>query len=73
MPTGLTTDVAYPRICLAKLNAHWLATEPLFDWTTGDFTKWSNQSEIFLQQSGLDCYVFAPQRKPELLIAEPKL
>ncbi|KAG6863682.1 hypothetical protein C0993_010652, partial [Termitomyces sp. T159_Od127] len=65
------TDAAYPRICPAKLNAHWLSTILPFDRTTGKFAKWSNKLEIFLQQSGLDRYIFAPDSKPDRLITEP--
>lgn len=63
-----TTDSTYPRVRLAKLNAHWPSTEVKFDRTTGEFTKWSIRLEIFLQQSGLDRYIFG---KAERLVTEP--
>lgn len=66
-----STDALYPCVCSAKLNAHWLTTVSPFDCTTGEFIKWSNKLEIFLQQSGLDCYIFAPVTNPECLITEP--
>ncbi|KAG5723846.1 hypothetical protein E4T56_gene9843 [Termitomyces sp. T112] len=66
-----STDAAYSRIRLAKLNTHWPASETLFDRTMGEFTRWSTKLEIFLQQSGLDRYIFAPEKKPERLITQP--
>ncbi|KAH0586391.1 hypothetical protein H2248_007629 [Termitomyces sp. 'cryptogamus'] len=68
-----STDTAYSRIRLAKLNTHWPASETLFDRTMGEFTRWSTKLEIFLQQSGLDRYIFAPEKKPERLITQPDL
>ncbi|KAG6877663.1 hypothetical protein C0992_009552 [Termitomyces sp. T32_za158] len=67
----MSTDASYPCIRPAKLNAHWPSTIPLFDRATGEFVKWSNKLEIFLQQSGLDRYIFAPENKPSRLIIEP--
>ncbi|KAG6887366.1 hypothetical protein C0992_012605 [Termitomyces sp. T32_za158] len=67
----LSTDTSYPRIRLAKLNAHWPAAEPPFDRATGEFSKWSTKLEIFLQQSGLNRYIFASERNPSRLITQP--
>ncbi|KAG6859908.1 hypothetical protein C0995_002118 [Termitomyces sp. Mi166 len=36
-----------------------------------EFTKWSTKLKIFLQQSGLDCYIFVPKKKPKHLISPP--
>lgn len=69
--TALSSDATYPRIRLTKLNAHWPATEPPFDRTTGEFTKWSTKLNIFLQQSGLDRYIFASDKNPSRLITQP--
>ncbi|KAG5349577.1 hypothetical protein C0989_002991 [Termitomyces sp. Mn162] len=46
---GLATDAAYPHVQLAKLNAHWLTTETLFDKTTGDFSN-ERKPELFITQ-----------------------
>ncbi|KAH0591450.1 hypothetical protein H2248_001526 [Termitomyces sp. 'cryptogamus'] len=67
----MATDAAYPHICPAKLNAHWPTTIPPFDWATSKFMKWLNKLKIFLQQSGLDQYIFAFENKPDCLITEP--
>lgn len=67
----MSNDSTYPRIRHAKLNAHWPATEPPFDRTTGEFIKWSTKLEIFLQQSGLDRYIFTSEKNPKRLITQP--
>ncbi|KAG6899498.1 hypothetical protein C0995_005817 [Termitomyces sp. Mi166 len=64
-------DGSCPQIWLTKLNAHWLASEPPFNRATGEFTKWSMKLEIFLQQSGLDQYIFASEKNPDRLIRKP--
>ncbi|KAG5334214.1 hypothetical protein C0989_003974 [Termitomyces sp. Mn162] len=69
--TMSATDATYSQICPTKLNAHWPSSIAPFDHTTGEFTKWSNKLEIFLQQSGLNKYIFAPESKPDCLITEP--
>ncbi|KAG6901336.1 hypothetical protein C0995_013487, partial [Termitomyces sp. Mi166 len=69
----LPTNATYPFIHPAKLNAHWPASEALFNCPTGEFTKWSNKLAIFLQQSSLDHYIFAPEKKPKCLITTPNL
>lgn len=69
--TAMNNDTLYPRVRPTKLNAHWPSTEPPFDWATGKFTKWSTKLEIFLQQSGLDRYIFASEKKPDRLITSP--
>lgn len=68
---AMSADMTYLRIRLAKLNAHWPANEPPFDRATGEFSKWSNKLEIFLQQSGLDRYIFVSDKNPNRLITEP--
>ncbi|KAG6858840.1 hypothetical protein C0995_013527 [Termitomyces sp. Mi166 len=67
----MANNVAYPRIRPAKLNAHWLTSIAPFDRTTGEFMKWLTKLEIFLQQSRLDRYIFAPESKPKRLVTEP--
>ncbi|KAG5718771.1 hypothetical protein E4T56_gene2727 [Termitomyces sp. T112] len=37
----------------------------------GEFMKWLMKLKIFLQQSGLDHYIFAPESKPDCLIRQP--
>lgn len=66
-----SADTSYLRIRPAKLNAHWPALETPFDCATGEFSKWSTNLEIFLQQSGLNRYIFAPVTRPDRLIAQP--
>lgn len=70
-PATPAEDSAHPRIWAVKLNAHWPASETPFDRATGEFSKWSTKLEIFLQQTGLDRYIFAPSSRPERLITEP--
>lgn len=76
-PPSITTsmayasDTTYPCICLAKLNAHWPTAKPPFDQATGEFTKWSIKLDIFLQQSGLDQYIFTLEKNPSRLIMQP--
>ncbi|KAG6871908.1 hypothetical protein C0995_014985, partial [Termitomyces sp. Mi166 len=69
----MATNAAYLHICPAKLNAHWLASKTLFDYAMSEFIKWSTKLEIFLQQSSLDCYIFAPEMKPDHLITQLNL
>ncbi|KAG6880146.1 hypothetical protein C0992_005230 [Termitomyces sp. T32_za158] len=38
---------------------------------TSEFTKWLTKLEIFLQQSGLDQYIFALEKSPNRLIRQP--
>lgn len=68
MSVLLPTDAAYPRIRAAKLNSHWPASEPPFERSNSDFAQFAIKLEIFLQQCGLDRYIFA---KAPLLITAP--
>ncbi|KNZ81329.1 hypothetical protein J132_02019 [Termitomyces sp. J132] len=68
---AISMDSSYLQIWLTKLNAHWPASEPPFNCTTSEFTKWSTKLEIFLQQSSLDQYIFASEKNPNRLIRKP--
>ncbi|KAG6824588.1 hypothetical protein H0H92_006408 [Tricholoma furcatifolium] len=68
MSSVLSTDARYPHIHAAKLNAHWSSSEKLFDRLSGNFLQFSTKLEIFLQQCGLDHYIFSCKTSP-LIVA----